>query len=215
VLRDTPTLLVVDSVSGLGGIEMRQDNWGVDILISASQKCLMCPPGVGIVSMSSKAWAIVQRANGLPRFYFDFRKARASAEKMETPFTTPVSMIAGLHEALDMIHQEGLPVVLARHRRLSMFLQTGCAALGLPPFAQTPDLSPTVVCMRVPSGLSGKEIVRELYTRHRTVIAGSRNKLADKVIRIGTMGQLTSGDIATDLHYLEETLHFLEATHAR
>lgn len=209
VLRDTPVLLVVDSVSGLGGIEMRQDEWGVDILVSASQKCLMCPPGLGVVSMSPKAWNVAQRSSGLPRFYWDFRKARASIERMETPFTTPVALIGGLHEALGMIHEEGLPRVLARHRRLSTALQTGCAELGLPPFAQTAELSATVVCMRVPEDLTGKEIVRGLYHRHGTVIAGSRNKLEGKVIRIGTMGHLTEGDIVTDLHYLEETLQFL------
>jgi len=209
VLRDTPALLVVDSVSGLGGIEMRQDEWGVDILVSASQKCLICPPGLGVVSMSPKAWSVVQRPGGLPRFYWDFRKAQASVEKMETPFTTPVALVAGLHEALGMIHEEGLTQVLTRHRRVSNALQAGCTALGLPPFAQTPDLSATVVCLQVPEGLSGKEIVRGLYQRHGTVIAGSRNKLAGKVIRIGTMGRCTAGDILTDLHHLEETLQSL------
>lgn len=215
-LRDTPTLLVVDSVSGLGGIEMRQDEWGIDILVSASQKCLMCPPGVGVVSMSDKAWNIVQRTGGLPRFYWDFRKARASVEKMETPFTTPVALIVGLHEALTMIHEEGLPQVLARHRRLSTQLQAGCDGLGLPPYAQTPDLSATVVCMCVPEGLAGKDIVRGMYQRHGTVIAGSRNKLNGKVVRIGTMGCVTEADIALDLQQLDDTLQSLRsATHAR
>ena len=212
ILRDRPTLLVADSVSGLAGMEMRQDEWGVDILVSASQKCLMCPPGLGIVSMSEKAWQVVQRPDRLPRFYWDFRKARASAEKMETPFTSAVALVAGLHESLGMIHEEGLPQVLARHRRLSTALQDGCAALGMAPFAETEELSATVVCMRVPPGLDGKEIVRGMYQRHGTVIAGSRNKLSGKVIRIGTMGQVTEGDIVTDLHYLKETLEFLKET---
>ncbi len=208
-VRDTPALLVVDSVSGLGGIEIRQDEWGVDILVSASQKCLMCPPGLGVVSISPKAWNVVHRTDGLPRYYWDFRKALASAEKTETPFTTPVALVAGLHEALQMIHAEGLPQVFERHRRLSTKLQDGCAALGLPPFAET-ALSPTVVCMEVPGGLSGKDIVRHMYQRYGTVIAGSRNKLSGKVIRIGTMGHLTDADIVTDLYYLKQTLHDLE-----
>ncbi len=208
-VRETPALLVVDSVSGLGGMEMRQDEWGIDVLVSASQKCLMCPPGLGVVSMSEKAWRVVQRAGGLPRYYWDFRKALASAVKMETPFTTPVSLIAGLHEALGMIHEEGLAQVLARHRRLSTMLQDGCAALGLAPFARTTALSSTVVCLCVPEGMDGKDIVRGMYQRHGTVIAGSRNKLAGKVIRIGTMGAITEGDIVTDLHYLKQTLQWL------
>ena len=209
VLRDSPALLVVDSVSGLGGIEMRQDEWGIDVLVSASQKCLMCPPGLGVASLSPKAWNIIQRPDRLPRYYWDFRKALASAEKSETPFTTPVALVAGLREALEIIHAEGLPTVFARHRRLSSMLQEGAAALGLTPFPQT-ALSPTVVCMNVPAHLSGKEIVRTMYQRHATVIAGSRNKLAGKVIRIGTMGSVSETDIVADLHYLKETLQFLE-----
>ncbi|MDR3703931.1 MAG: alanine--glyoxylate aminotransferase family protein [Candidatus Sulfopaludibacter sp.] len=211
-VRETPALLVVDSVSGLGGMEMRQDEWGIDILVSASQKCLMCPPGLGVVSMSEKAWSVVQRTGGLPRYYWDFRKARTSAGKMETPFTTPVALVAALHEALGMIHEEGLPRVLARHRRLSALLQDGCAELGLAPFARIAGLSATVVCLCVPEGMDGKDIVRGMYQRHGTVIAGSRNKLAGKVIRIGTMGAITEGDIVTDLHYLKQTLQWLQET---
>ncbi len=214
-VRDSPALFVVDSVSGLGGAEMRQDEWGVDVLVSASQKCLMCPPGLGVASLSAKAWNVVHRPDRLARYYWDFRKALASAEKGETPFTTPVALVAGLAEALEMIHAEGLAHVLARHRRLSILLQDGCAALGLPPFAQT-ALSPTVVCLQVPDGLSGGDIVRELYHRYATVIAGSRNKLSGKVIRIGVMGQVAESDIVADLHYLKLTLHFLqEASHER
>ena len=206
VLRGRDTLLVVDSVSGLGGVEMRQDEWGVDIVASASQKALMCPPGVGVISMSGKAWGTVNRDDRLPRFYWDLRKARAASEKLETPFTTPVSLIAGLHEALEMIHQEGLPHVLARHQRLSRALRAGCAALGLTSYPKAEEVSSTVVCLDVPEKLNGKDIVRRLKERHQTVIAGSRNKLEGRVIRIGTMGSVSAGDILTDLAHLEATL---------
>jgi aspartate aminotransferase-like enzyme len=206
LLRDRPALFVVDSVSGLGGLEMRQDEWGVDIVASASQKSLMCPPGVAILSISPKAWAVVVQENGLPRFYWDFRKAMASAEKFETPFTSPVSLITGLKEALEMIHEEGLSEVLARHKRLSGALRAGCVALGLPCFGQADSLSPTVVVLQVPEPLNGGDIVRRLYEKHRTVIAGARNKLSGKVIRFGTMGYLHEADILTDLMHLEDVL---------
>lgn len=209
ILRDRPTLFVVDSVSGLGGLEMRQDEWGVDVVASASQKCLMCPPGIGLVSVSPKAWKFVERENGLPRFYWDFRKALASGEKSETAFTAPVTLITGLKEALEMIHEEGLPQVLARHRRLSSALRTGCAALGLTAFGQPGALSPTVVALDVPEKLAGADIVRGLYERHRTVIAGARNKLAGRIIRIGTMGHVHEEDILTDLAHLEDVLAHL------
>ena len=89
VLRETETLLVVDSVSGVGGVEMRMDDWGVDVVVTASQKCLMNPPGLVIAAVSAKAMRVVQAAHGIPRFYLDFRRAKASLDKGETPFTPP------------------------------------------------------------------------------------------------------------------------------
>jgi aspartate aminotransferase-like enzyme len=210
VLRDRSTLLVVDSVSGLGGIEMRQDDWGVDVLVSASQKALMCPPGLGIASISPRAWDTVNRPDRMGRYYWDFRKAAASAENAETPFTAPVSLVAGLCEALEMIHQEGLPQVLARHRRLSSALRAGCDALGLARFAAPGAiLSNTVVCQSVPEPLQGGDLVRTMYQSHGTVIAGARNKLSGRVIRIGTMGAFDESDILTDLLHLGQTLQEL------
>lgn len=203
LLRDRSELLLVDSVSGLGGMEMRMDGWGVDVLVSASQKCLMCPPGVGIAAISAKAWEVARRDDRMPRYYWDFRRAMDSAEKTETPFTTPVSAMAGLKTALEMIHEEGLPQVLERHARLSRTLREGCASLRMPSFARE-GLSNTVVALDVPG--RGKEIVRAMYERHGTVIAGSRNHLSGRVIRIGTMGALTDQDIQTDLEHLASCL---------
>jgi len=211
ILRNHPALLVVDSVSGLGGIEMRQDEWGIDILVSASQKALMCPPGAALASVNPKAWEVVRKDHGLPRFYWDFRKAMNREESLETPFTPPISLIYGLHEALEMIHAEGVPAVLDRHRRLAAELRAGCNALGLPNFQHAGALSSTVVVLRVPEKFNGSDIVRLLYERYRTVIAGSRNKLSGRVIRIGCMGDIQDADIATDLKHLESVLQELGA----
>jgi aspartate aminotransferase-like enzyme len=216
VVRKTPAIFIADSVSGLGGIEMRQDEWGVDVLLGASQKALMCPPGLGIASVSSKAWAVINRADRLPRYYWDFRKALVSAESSETSFTTPVSLMFGLREALEMIHEEGVSSVLARHRRLADELRAGCGRLGLGSFPSAPLISNTVVCLAVPDSLDGGLIVRGMYQRHNTVIAGSRNKLKGRVIRIGTMGHLNESDIHADLESLADTLASLkESSHAR
>jgi len=206
VLRDNPALLVVDSVSGLGGVEMCQDEWGVDIVVSASQKALMCPPGLGLASLSAKAWAVVNRDDRRPSFYWSFARALASMEKSETAFTAPVSLVAGLCEALEMIHAEGLPNVLARHKRLASALRVGGSALGLAEFARAPVLSSTVVAFKVPDGLDGSAIVKAMYQDHGTVIAGSRNRLQGRVIRIGTMGALDEGTILVDLAHLEAVL---------
>jgi aspartate aminotransferase-like enzyme len=208
ILRDRPTLLVVDSVSGLGGINMRQDHWGVDIVVSASQKALMCPPGIGIASVSRKAWEVVKRDDRLPRYFWDFRKAMVGGEKSETPFTPPVSLIVGLYEALKMISDEGVAQVVSRHEKLSSALRAGCNALGFSTFGDEHALSSTVVVLNVPERLDGNAVIRQLY-QHGTVIAGARNKLSGRVIRIGTMGHLNEGDILTDLAHLTQSLEEL------
>jgi aspartate aminotransferase-like enzyme len=208
-LRDTPTLLVVDAVSSVGGIELRMDEWGVDIVVAASQKALMCPPGLSFVALSEKATRVIEAASAVPRFFLDFRRLKASFEKGETPFTTPVPLVFALREALTMISEEGLPKVLARHGRLSNGLQAGCEALGLAMFPRARPLSATTTVALVPDGLDGGAIVRHMHTRYGTVIAGQRTKLSGRVIRIGTMGAVTDADIITDLYHLERTLRDL------
>jgi aspartate aminotransferase-like enzyme len=209
VLRDSDTLLVVDSVSGVGGIEMRMDEWGADVVVTASQKCLMNPPGLVIAAVSAKGMRVVQAAHGIPRYYLDFRRAKTSLDKGETPFTPPASLILGLREALAMIEEEGLPAVLARHARLAAALRAGFEALGFAMFPSGRPFSNTVTVGIVPEGLDGGAIVRQMHANYRTVIAGQRTKLRNKVIRIGTMGSVGPGDILGDLHYLESTLRDL------
>ena len=206
LVRNRRTLLVADSVSGLGGIEMRQDEWGVDVLVSASQKALMCPPGLGVASISAKAWEVINHDDRLPAFYWDFRRGLASLEKGETPFTPAIGLVAGLIEALGLIHAEGLPDVLARHTRMANALRAGGAAIGLNDFGSGSRKSFTLVVFDVPAPLDGVAIVREMYQRHRTVIAGARNRLSGKMIRIGTMGAIDADTILTDLAHLEDVL---------
>jgi aspartate aminotransferase-like enzyme len=208
VLRGTDTLLVVDSVSGVGGIEMRMDEWGADVVVTASQKSLMCPPGLAIAAVSEKGMRVIDAATGMPRYFFDFRKAKASLDKGETPFTPPVSLIMGLREALAMINEEGIPAVLARHARLAAALRAGFTALGFPIFPKA-NLSATVTVGVVPEGLVGSTIVRHMYANYRTVIASQRTKLDNRVIRIGTMGAVSAADVLADLHFLECTLRDL------
>jgi aspartate aminotransferase-like enzyme len=204
--RDLATLFITDTVSGLGGVEMQQDQWSVDVAVSASQKCLMCPPGLGLASISAKAWPIVRRTGGAGRFYLDFCRAADAWAKGETAFTPPVSLIRGLNVALRTIHAEGLPNVLARHGRLANALRLGVNALGIETFTEATHLSNSVSVFRVPKGLDGKMIVKRLADKHGTIIAGARNKLDGKVIRIATMGCIEAGDILTDLHHLEDVL---------
>jgi aspartate aminotransferase-like enzyme len=207
VVRETPALLVVDSVSGLAGIEMKMDEWGADIVVSASQKSLMCAPGIGLAAIGAKAWKVINRDGRVTNFFADFRRAKAALHKGETPFTPPVTLIYGLLEALRMIDEEALPNVLKRHSRLAAALRAGVQALGLELYNQPNISSATVVSMKVPPGLEGGAIVQHLRERYRTVIAGARHpSQTGKVIRIGTMGMISETDIITDLRHLEATL---------
>lgn len=207
-LRGSDTLLVVNSVSGVGGVEMRMDAWGVDVLVTASQKSLMCPPGLAVAAVNGKAMRVIAAAHGVPRFLLDFRRAKSALEKNETPFTPPVTLIVGLSEALRMIEEEGLAAVLARHARLAAALRAGFAALGFPSFPAR-NFSATVTVGRVPDGLDGGTIVRHMYNKYRTVIVSQRTKLDNRVIRIGTMGAIGPADVLADLYYLECTLRDL------
>ena len=207
-LRGSDTLLVVDSVSGVGGVEMRMDAWGADVVVTASQKSLMCPPGLAAAAVSAKAMRVIEAAHGIPRFLLDFRRAKSSLARNETPFTPPVSLIVGLREALRMIEEEGRAEVLARHARLAAALRAGFVALGLPMFPAG-NFSSTVTVGRVPDGLDGGTIVRHMYNEYRTVIVSQRTKLDNRVVRIGTMGAVGPADILGDLHFLECTLRDL------
>lgn len=208
-VRESEAVLVVDSISGAGGLELKQDEWGVDVLVSASQKAFMCPPGLGIASISEKGWKAIERDAGQARFYWDLRRAREAAGKGQTAFTSPLPLVYGIREALRMIHTEGWHNVVTRHVKLSAAMRAGGAAMGLPTFTKAPLLSSTVCVFEMPEGVDGSAIVSHMYEKYRTVIAGSRSKLKGKVIRIGTMGAITEDDIRTDLTYLESTLEDL------
>jgi aspartate aminotransferase-like enzyme len=206
IVAETEAVLVCDSVSGLGGAEMRADDWGVDVVVSASQKALMCPPGLGIASISEKAWGVIDRDDRGPRSYFDYRRFRPMAEKGEPTYTAPVSMLNALDEALTMIGEEGVDAALARHARLNAALTDGLAALGFSAFP-TGEPSPTLVVMRTPEGVSAPDLIAHLYERYNAVIAGTRfEDLKDRLVRIGTMGYVTDGDILTDIHQISRAL---------
>lgn len=209
MVAETDTLLIVDAVSSLGGMPIEQKRVGADIVFSASQKALMCPPGLGLVSLSSKAWSALERSSSVPRFYWDFKRARASIEEGETPFTPPINIVAGVREALRMMFEEGLDHVFARHALMANALRAGMGTLGFETFPPREIASSTVAVGRAPEGFDASALVRHVYKAHNTVIAGARNRLRGKVIRLGTMGTIGASDILTDLYLLETSLQEL------
>ena len=209
IVRQTSAVLAVDSVSALGGAEMRADEWGVDVVVSASQKALMCPPGLALASVGDKAWEVVSRGDRGPRSYFDYTRMRPNADKGEPTYTAPVSMLNALHEALTMIGEEGLDAALARHRRLSSALAAGAVALGFSVFPKgTP--SPTLVVLLAPEGIDATALIDRLADGYNTIVAGTRfEDLKHRMVRIGTMGAVSDGDVLTDLHHLASAVRDL------
>lgn len=204
-LRPTGALLVVDAVSSLGGVELAMDEWGVDVVVSGSQKALMTPPGLAFVAASERAWTISEQA-ALPRFTLDWRATRDSQEKVQTPFTPPITLVAGLNAALAMIEADGRENVWARNRLLGRATREGAKALGLELFSPDDDSSSMVTAVQMPDGVDGQEVYGLLRDRFGVVLAGGHGRLRGKVIRIGHMGYMNRFDIITALSALELVL---------
>jgi aspartate aminotransferase-like enzyme len=183
----TPAVLVVDSVSGLVGQELRTDDWKIDVVCTGSQKGLMTAPGLGMISVSAKAWPLVE-ASKSPRFYFDWRKMRKSVAEKQTPFTPPVTVLVAQAEALRQIKQEGLENVFARHAWLAHATREAVKALGLQLFAQVPCNVLTSIV--VPAGIDGKAIVKRMREDYGVSIAGGQGELVGKIIRLAHMGYI-------------------------
>jgi len=202
--RPTPAILVVDAVSSLGIADLPMDAWGIDVVVSASQKGLMLPPGLGLLALSDKAWAANTRAT-LPRFYLDLAEERKYAVKNEARFTPAVSIMVGLREVLRMIEAEGLANVFRRHDRLSRATRSGAEALGLTLFPKTTP-SPALTAVQVPAGLDADRVVEGFATQHAITIDGGRGPTKGKIFRIGHMGYAADTDVIIALAALEQVL---------
>ena len=192
--------MVLDAVTSLGVHPLPQDAWGVDVVVCGSQKGLMVPPGIATVSLAP--WASGAIEHGLPRFYFDLRKARKSMPLGETAFTPPVSLVLALEESLAMIREEGLDQVHRRHRRLAHATRAGAKALGFQLFSANP--SHAVTALLPPAGLEAGAVVKRLREHHGIVVAGGQDQLKGKILRVGHMGHYDLADIHAVLGALEE-----------
>ena len=207
VTRGTPAILIVDAVSSLGIADLQTDAWGVDVVVSGSQKGLMLPPGVSFCAVSQKGWGHV-RTSRLPRYYFDFTAEAKSVAKGEAHFTPAVSIMLGLREVLRMLEAEGLANVFRRHDRLARATRAGVEALGLEIFAKatpSPALTPVVA----PAGLDSEKILAAFSSSHNITIAGGQGEMKGKVFRLGHMGYVAEFDVITALAALEQVLQEL------
>jgi aspartate aminotransferase-like enzyme len=207
----TGALVVVDAVSSLGGVELATDAWGVDVVVSGSQKALMSPPGLAFASVSQRAWARAEHAT-LPRYYLDWRLAADSQVKGDTAFTPAVSIVVALRTALDLILARGPAKVWEHNRRLARATRAGVNGLGLELFSPDDDSSAMVTALLMPEGIDGQECYTVLRDRHGIVLAGGHGPLRGKIMRIGHMGYMNEFDIVTALAGLEMALGALGHT---
>ncbi|HET9326843.1 MAG TPA: alanine--glyoxylate aminotransferase family protein [Candidatus Eisenbacteria bacterium] len=201
ITRPRGVSLVVDAITSLGIHPLPQDAWGVDVVVCGSQKGLMIPPGLASVSLAPFAMSAIEK-DGLPRFYFDLRKARKTAPLGETPWTPPVSLVLALEEALAMISEEGLDNVHLRHRKLALSMRAGAQALGFKLFAANP--SHALTALYPPDGVDASAVIKRLRDVHGIVVAGGQDHLKGKIFRIGHMGCYDLGDVFTMMGALEE-----------
>lgn len=204
VVRETPAVLVVDAISGLGAIDIKTDAWFCDMVVSGSQKGLMLPPGLGFISVSPKAWKLVE-ASKSPRYYLDLLKAKKALDKTDTPFTSSITLIIALNEALKMIKSDGLENIFARHKKMAEATRAAMKGLGLALFAPT-AASDAVTAVKVPEGIDGEKLVKTMRDTHGVTIAGGQAELKGKVIRIAHMGYIGEFDIILGLSCLEKAL---------
>lgn len=208
VVREGGKLLIVDSISGAGAVELEVDEWGIDVLVSASQKGWGAPPGVAIVAMGPRAWKAYDRSD-LPKAYFDLQQAKASLEKAQTPATPAITLFIALQESLKLMAEEGIEGICRRHRDLAYATRRGIGALGLQLFADEVHASPTVTAFRSPTRVDARNLIRILREGYDTVVAGGQGRLEGQIARVGHMGFVTLQDMVAFLSALELTLRDL------
>jgi serine---pyruvate transaminase len=206
--KEAGALVVVDAVSSLGAVPCETDAWGLDVVVSGSQKALMTPPGLGMCAVSEAAAAATGTS---PRFYFDWERTRKAQEKLDAAFTPPVSLVAGLDVALGLLLDEGLEAAFDRHVRLGRAARAGVKAMGLELFSPDEDRSAVVTAVRSPDGIASGDVVKGLRDRFGITIAGGQGELQGKIFRLGHIGWFDVFDITTMLAAVETVLADLGA----
>ena len=204
VRRYDETVIVVDAITGIGVFNIPMDQWGVDVMVSGSQKALMLPPGLSFVALSDKAWRLVERSN-LPKFYFDFKKELKSAQKNQNSFTPAISLFVGLRETLNLIRKEGLEAVFERHEKLAAATRAAVKALGLELYA--PDSpSNALTAVKVPEGIQGGKLKNLFFEKFGITVAGGQDQAKGKIIRIAHLGYYGRLDMVMVISALEMLL---------
>jgi aspartate aminotransferase-like enzyme len=207
ILRAHGAISLVDSISGLGASKFCMDLWGYDAVVTASQKGFAAPPGVAMVALSDRAWERAKNSRS-PRYYFDLQRAREFARHGETPWTPPLSILYALDVALLRYQAEGMAAAFARHEHHAVIVRAALERMGFALVSRPDAHSPTVVAAYPPLGVEPKGLLQSLREKHGVVLAGGQGELAGKIVRFGTMGDVSASDVtgALDAIALELSL---------
>ncbi len=195
ITRERGQILIVDGITSVGGDYVHPDEWGVDILITGSQKCLGCPPGLGMIMVGPKAWEIINKREKNPSYYLNLPAYKKSFQKSsDTPWTSAISLIYGLHESLKMILEEGYENRVRRHRLMAKTLRNGLEALDLELLAEEGYESNTITAARYPDGVDDGDFRRAMQ-KHGILVAGGQAHLKGKIFRVAHMNIIAEREI--------------------
>ena len=203
ITQHTETLLVVDAVSALGADDLQMDNWGVDVVVSCSQKGLMTPPGLAFATLNQRAWEAVEESD-LPKYYLDYRKAHQSGLQGSVPYTPAVTLLIALQIALNRICDEGIENTIKRHHRMAIATRNAIKSIGLPLFATSP--ANTLTSIRLPDEIDGKAFVKMMREKHGITYAGGQGELSGKIVRIAHLGWMNENDVVVAISAFERGL---------
>lgn len=210
IISEHGALSVVDGVTSVGAIDIKPDEWEIDVLVSGSQKGFMIPPGLAFLTASDKAFEVHKQCK-YPGFYFNWSAYKKSLAQHTTPYTPAVNLVIALHAALKMLKEEGLANVLARHKSNAMLLRNSLRQMGLKLFVEDDSkASYAVTSVYPPEGVSVPDIRRILKDDYDIIVANGQNDLKDKIFRVGTLGFVSERDILTVVGALQMTLEKLK-----
>ena len=209
VIKEYGALSVVDGVTSICAMECCPDEWGIDVLVSGSQKGFMIPPGLAFLTFNENAWKMHEECKN-PSFYWDWSAYRKAVRENSTPFTPAVNLIVGLNTALEMIKSEGIDNMNARHKRHCMALRSAVRAMGLELVVKEDDsASHAITSIYPPEGISVPDIRKVIKSDYDIVVANGQNALKDKIFRMGTLGFVCDRDLISAVGALEATLYKL------
>ena len=205
VIRKTDAISVVDGISAVGIVDCKKDEWGIDVLVSASQKGFLCPPGLSFLSASERAYKIFKQCNH-PSFYFNWDFYKDAVKNNTVPCTPAINLIMGLNKSLEIIKEIGLEHVISNYAKYSYKMRQALKSIGISLFTKDSESSNAVTSFYVPDGFEAEQIRNILKEKYHIIIANGQKELKDKILRVGTIGDISDDDIDYTIQSLGEIL---------